>query len=184
MRAERVRFIMGSALRFGYPARCGQVGLAEAPNLRPRLALRCIVVVWARVRARAGRVLGAAGWMRQMDLPLVDSTEAPLPPELVRFREVKAAAYADGARVRLTIRLTPFQVRPDLEIVVVDDQGTEVASSSVVENAETELGLTLHLRRRNPVGSYTVRLSLGYPEKEPVDRAEIVFTAPALESGT
>ena len=122
--------------------------------------------------------------MRQMDLPLVDSTEAPLPPELVRIREVEAAAYADGARVRLTIRLTPFQVRPDLEIVVVDDRGTEVASSSVVENAESELGLTLHLRRRNPAGTYTVRLSLGYPEKEPVDRAEIAFTAPPLESGT
>ena len=119
-----------------------------------------------------------------MDLPLTVSAEVPLPPELVRFREVKAAAYADGARVRLTIRLAPFQVRPDLEIVVVDDQGTEVASSRVVENAETELGLTLHLRRRNPVGTCTVRLSLGYSEREPVDRTEVVFTAPPLESGT
>jgi hypothetical protein len=122
--------------------------------------------------------------MGQMDLLFVDSTEAPLPPEDVRFRGLEAAAYGDGTRVRLTIRLTPFQIRPDLEIVVLDNQGTEVASSSVVETAETELGLTLHLRRRNPVGTYTVRLSLGYPEKEPVDRAEIVFTAPPSESGT
>jgi hypothetical protein len=122
--------------------------------------------------------------MRRSSFSPLDSTGAALPPEEVRSCDVEAASYEDGRRVRLRIRLTPFQVCPDLGIVVVDDEGTEVASSSVVENIATELGLTLPLRRRALAGTSTARVNLDCPGREPVDRAEIVFRTPPREART
>ncbi|MBI4772341.1 MAG: hypothetical protein HY784_18430, partial [Chloroflexi bacterium] len=58
-----------------------------------------------------------------MDIDFFDPEDLPAPPGEVRLREVRAAPYLDGRRVKLGLRLTPFQQRPDLEITVFNAPG-------------------------------------------------------------
>ncbi|MEW6569026.1 MAG: hypothetical protein AB1449_12845 [Chloroflexota bacterium] len=115
-----------------------------------------------------------------MDLPLLEPTEIPRPPEEVRFRRVRAEPYADGARVRLKVSLTPFQQRPNIEITVRDEAGQEVASTTIIENLDPNLSLTLHLSTSSSPGAYSARLLLRYPDREPVDQAVVSFSVPGL----
>ena len=110
-----------------------------------------------------------------MELPLLDSDEIPLPPEEVRFASVRASPYPDRTRVRLDLKITPFLERPNIDILIVDSAGKEAATARVIENLDPVLKLTLHLRPTGSPGPYTARLALQYPDREPVDRAEVTF---------
>jgi hypothetical protein len=113
-----------------------------------------------------------------MQVPVVDSSEIPRPPEDVRFRQVRVEPYPDGTRVRLRIHATPYLQRPDLSIEIAGAEGGLLAASTVIENAETDLALTLHLRAQPTDGSPLARLTLTYPDRDPVDTAEVTFSLP------
>ena len=68
-----------------------------------------------------------------MDLNFLDPEDAPLPRADVRFRSLTAAPYPDGRRVRLSIHLTPFQHKPNVEVEVHNAAGVEVATMSIIE---------------------------------------------------
>jgi hypothetical protein len=118
-----------------------------------------------------------------MELPLLGSDEIPLPPDQIRFRSVRISPYPDRTRVRLNLQITPFVERPNIEISIVDSEGQETASAQVIENLEQALTLTMHLHPTEADGPYTARLALGYPDKDPVDRAEVRFTIEGPEEG-
>jgi hypothetical protein len=108
-------------------------------------------------------------------IEFLESNEIPVPPEEVRFREVGVSPYPDGERVRLAVQMTPFLQRPNIEIVVVDEQGEPVASASVIENLEPSLALTLHLRPSRPGARYEAELVLEYPGLGAVDSTKVAF---------
>jgi hypothetical protein len=110
---------------------------------------------------------------------LPDPADIPRPPREVRFRAAEVSLYPDRSRVKVNFGMTPFLERPNIELVVLDSDQTEIASSSVVDNTETELSLTLHIRQEAPPGDYAVRLTLGYPDLQAVDVAEVGFSIPA-----
>ncbi len=119
-----------------------------------------------------------------MELPFLESDEIPLPPEKVRFKSVRASPYSDGTRVRLDLRITPFLERPNIDIVILDSTGEEAASAKVIETFDPSPQLTLHVRPAGLPGPYTARLTLRYPERDPVDEAEVTFDlVPAEEGG-
>ncbi len=121
-----------------------------------------------------------------MDLNLVDPNHIPLPPEEVRLREVRIQPYPDGRRLRLDLELTPFQQRPNVEIVVTDRDGREVASTTVVEAVASAMELTLHLRARDASGPYHMRLQVVYLEDEEervIDEQVLTFEMPAPPGG-
>jgi hypothetical protein len=118
-----------------------------------------------------------------MELPLLGSDEIPLPPDQIRFRSVGVSPYPDRTRVRLNLQITPFLERPNIEISIVDSDGQEAASAQVIENLDHALTLTMHLHPTEADGPYTARLALGYPDRDPVDRAEIRFTIEAAGEG-
>jgi hypothetical protein len=117
-----------------------------------------------------------------MEIGLMDQNAVPRPPEEVRFQRVTAEPYADGRRIKLTYVLTPFQKRPNLEIRLEDEAGTEHGSITIIETMDPKFTLTAHIRSEVPaVGRLLVRSVLGYEEHPEVDLAVTpVDVAPGL----
>ncbi len=107
-----------------------------------------------------------------MEIGWVDQNAVPRPPEEVRFVRVTAEPYADGRRIKLTYVLTPFQKRPNVEIRLVDEAGTEHGSITIIETMDPKFTLTAHIRSEMPAeGPLQVRSVLGYEELPEVDQA-------------
>lgn len=107
----------------------------------------------------------------------VESAEELQPRENVRIVQVKATPYPDGVRVRVEIRLTPFQERPSLEIRAQQIGGAVVAQMSVIETMTPALEFTLHLRGvDDPAGTYVLTVDLYYDDyTNPQHRQETTF---------
>lgn len=105
-----------------------------------------------------------------------DPNIIPLPPSEVRIRELSAEPYPDGGRVRVNLETTPFQQRPWLEATLLDADGDEVTSASIIEPLNWKIEFTMHVRRTPPQGTYTLLARLFYPEQPENDRREIQFS--------
>lgn len=110
-----------------------------------------------------------------MDITFRSSSEVPLPPEEMRFRSVKVQPYPDGRRVQVSLEITPFQVRPNIDISLLDSAGEVAASAHIVEASEPRMSLTLHIRQGPASGRFTGQFTLGYSGQEPVDQASSGF---------
>jgi hypothetical protein len=96
-----------------------------------------------------------------------------LAPEQTRVQSLDVQPYADGERVRVNVRMTPFLQRPHLEIKVTDANGDEVATASIVEPMTWKLELTMHLRGAT-ASPFKLAARLFYPdgpEAEPVSQS-------------
>jgi len=84
-------------------------------------------------------------------------------PEETRILQLSAQPYPDGYRLRVNLEITPFQVRPYIEVILRDADGDEVASTNIVEPMSWKLEFTLHVRGElnNP---YTVSARLYFPD--------------------
>lgn len=105
------------------------------------------------------------------NLPLYDSMDdvpEPQPRAGVRLTQVSLAPYADGRRVKLTLALTPFLEKPNVEVRVTNAAGQEVATLSLIETMETNFEFTLHLRGPEPHGAHTAHLDVYYLTSEDV----------------
>ena len=109
---------------------------------------------------------------------LFDSQEAPVPPDRMAIKHLKASPYPDGSRVRMELRVTPFLERPNLEIYAKKVGGPIVAEMSVIETMTPELEFTLHIRGVDSFeGEYILHAELYYEERtQPQAVEEITFT--------
>ncbi len=97
-----------------------------------------------------------------------------LPPGETRILSVDAEPYPDGERVRVNLKITPFETRPQIEVSLTDVNGDEVAAASIVEPMSWQLEFTLHLR--GATGSpFTVSARLFYPDGPQADPITFVF---------
>ena len=99
--------------------------------------------------------------------------EAPLPRDQVAIEHVTFEPYADGRRVRVSITLTPFLDRPNLDISLLTPEGRPVSSLSIVEALERHMDFTLHLRERELLPQYIGRVELYYEEGQVQDTFEV-----------
>jgi hypothetical protein len=128
-----------------------------------------------------------------MDIFFADPTEIPLPPDEVRIRELKAEPWPDGRRVRVTLELDPFQVRPNADLVIRDEHGEEIAHANIIESMDRMIEATLHLRGDLSSQSYRLDATLYYAnidetpeagstiepiERQIVDQAHTSFELP------
>ena len=102
--------------------------------------------------------------------------EDALPPEEVRFLDVHVEPWPDGRRVRVHVRLTPFQQPPNLEMVILDQQGREVSHISIIENIDFQFVLTMHLRDPEPQPEYRLEVELSYPDKGTITQNSCKFS--------
>ena len=111
-----------------------------------------------------------------MFIQIEDPTEAPLPPEQVRFRDVLIQPYPDRDRVKLTFEVTPFQSAPNLALEIFDQAGRVVTSLVVIGAHAKTLELTAHLRSKDPADQYQLEAKLSYEEIGQVDILQHAFS--------
>lgn len=97
-----------------------------------------------------------------MDIFLQDPSAIPRPPEEVRIIALKATPWPDGRRVRVSLEITPFQQKPNGELVIIDQGGEEVASLAIIETITPRMEFTIHLKREKPSGVYTALATIYY----------------------
>ena len=101
-----------------------------------------------------------------MDIFFQDPSDIPLPPDEVQIRELHAEPYPDGRRVHIILDITPFQQRPNCEISILNEEGEEVASLSIIESIDARMDFTVHLKGEKPTGKFTVSADIYYYEKD------------------
>jgi len=128
-----------------------------------------------------------------VDIFFQDPTEVPLPPEDVRIRELKPSLWPDGRRVRIYFEIDPFQQRPNIHAVILNQHGDELAEVSIIETLTRKMEFNMHLRQVQPDDQFTVKVVLYYQpvrsEAEasaetlsPDDERQVVDTAEAAFS--
>ena len=92
-----------------------------------------------------------------------------VPPEEVRILELEAVPYPDAKRVRINLSMTPYLVRPHLDLVVLDPSGAETATASIIEPMTWKQEFTIHLRTAWQAGKYKLLIRLFYPPTDEED---------------
>lgn len=100
-----------------------------------------------------------------MDIFFNDPTDIPLPPDEVRIRHFEVNPWPDGRRVRVYLEVTPFQKRPNGEIIITNAGGDELANISIIETMDPKMEFTLHLRGAELRGPFTVSAHIFYYEE-------------------
>lgn len=112
--------------------------------------------------------------------------EAPLPKDEVRIVSASAAPYPDRQRLRVAVELTPFLERPNLLLMVHDEQDELVGEASVIATMHASMEFTLHLRHLvEPAGAHSLTVELFYETRQPPqDRWIEGFIIPAVTDET
>lgn len=119
-----------------------------------------------------------------MNVAQHNPTDEPASYDRVRIRSIEIHPYPDRRRMKTQLVLTPFQEPTDIEIVILDSAGEEVASSSIIHPTQNVLELTLHLRRESEGGRHTMRVLIRNHESEIETREEKSFLIPGSSNAT
>ena len=101
-----------------------------------------------------------------MDIVFQDPSDIPLPPDEVRIRGLRAEPFPDHQRIRIKLQITPFQKRPNIEIVVTNENEDESGSLTIIESIDPKMEFTVHLKDDEPNGQYTVSSQIYYYEDD------------------
>jgi hypothetical protein len=105
----------------------------------------------------------------------IHSPAGALPPDQVRFLDVKVEPWPDGLRVKVLIELTPFLKPPSLEVKIENSQSDQVARVDIIETNLAKLVFTMHLKGQPAGGEYTLLSRLYYPDVESSDSNQLDF---------
>ena len=107
-----------------------------------------------------------------MDIFFDNPNDLPVAPEDVRIRKLNASPYEDGRRVTVDFEITPFKVKPNMEMAVFNQAEQFVATFSVLEAIENKMSFTLHLREKSPGGKYTLKMIVFYTDLSALEDQE------------
>jgi hypothetical protein len=114
-----------------------------------------------------------------------NGNQTPKPREEIKIEDVVASPYPDGMRVHVQVKVTPFRERPNLMLVIHDEDDTIVSELNIIETMHTNMEFTMHLRGiENPAGAYSLTVELFYETRNPVQDSYIdgfVITDPNAE---
>lgn len=99
-------------------------------------------------------------------IQFTNSNDIPQPPSDIELEEISAELYPDHKRLRVRIRLTPFQKKPSAEVIVKDQEGHLVKTAHLVQVLEPVSEITIHLPSQIPAGSYQLFVRAFYLSEE------------------
>jgi hypothetical protein len=106
-----------------------------------------------------------------MSISFFEPGDVPQPPDKVKIELLEADPYSDKWRVRVKVNVTPFQRRPNVEIVLwrnVNGEDRPIGNLSIIETMHPRMEFTMHIRGvSDPVGEYRVTATLYYREEMP-----------------
>ncbi len=110
-----------------------------------------------------------------------DANLVPQPKHKVKIEDMTASPYADRFRVKVGLKITPFQERPNLIVVARRSDGQLVSDLDIIATMHYENEYTMHIRGVDePEGTYTLSAELYYETRNPAqDSREITFSIPA-----
>jgi hypothetical protein len=112
-----------------------------------------------------------------------DPNQIPQPREKIRIESLVAELYPDRHRVHVDVRVTMFLERPNLLIMLRNQDGKLIHELNVIETMHAHMEFTIHIRNVNdPAGDYTLDVELFYETRNPPqDTRSIEFTIPHME---
>ncbi len=107
-----------------------------------------------------------------------DPSRVPQPRDKIKIEALNVQPYPDGRRVRVDVRVTAFQERPNLLLLALDENGRTVNELNVIATMHANMEFTMHMRHKpDPAGSYVLVAELFYESRNPPqDRKETTFT--------
>ncbi|MEI6290086.1 MAG: hypothetical protein WCP19_06605 [Chloroflexota bacterium] len=111
------------------------------------------------------------------DLDPNNSGIIPLPPADMKLINLSIEPVIDEGplRIRVLIETTPFQIRPYIEVNLLDGAGDEIASASIIEPMQRKNVFTMHIKGGQKTGKFMLQARLYYPEKVDSDLRELTF---------
>lgn len=110
-----------------------------------------------------------------MTISFFEPGDVPQPPDSIKITHLQAVPVSDGWRVKVEVHVTPFQMRPNLEIALVreDEKPLAVAVLSIVETMHPRMEFTMHIRGvSDPRGKYRLHAMVYYRDPIPEDAIE------------
>ncbi|MFP4321291.1 MAG: hypothetical protein ACLFTK_02455 [Anaerolineales bacterium] len=112
--------------------------------------------------------------------------DVPQPPDKIKIERLAAEVQPDRWRVTISVAVTPFQVRPNLAIVLLRDvpagePAQVVADLSIIETMHATMEFTMHIRHvDDPQGDYVLKTRLYYQENihAPQDEKSMMVQVP------
>jgi hypothetical protein len=101
----------------------------------------------------------------------------PVPPQEMRFSELRVEPVLDNGPVRLRVyvEVSAFQQPPYMEVALNDAQGDEIASASIIEPMQRKNVFTMHVRGGQQSGKFSIHARLFYPDQPDSDTRQIEF---------
>jgi hypothetical protein len=96
-------------------------------------------------------------------------------PEETRILSLTVEPYEDLKRVRVNIEMSPFEVRPHLELTLTDKDSQEISTVSFVEPMAWRLEFTMHLRAEPADGPLELEARLYYPDGPEAEPERVRF---------
>jgi hypothetical protein len=104
--------------------------------------------------------------------PIIQHPDEPVP----KFSRLDATLLEDKKRVRVKTVLEGPSSRPDLELILEDDQGNELARSLVLGILFNTAELTLHIREANSIPPYKLTAVLMDGQEHVLDTVSLTIT--------
>lgn len=101
--------------------------------------------------------------------------EEEQPAEAIHIEELHVEPWPDGQRVRVHLALSPFTTRPNLEAAIFDAEENEIQRIHIVENMDTRLVFTMHLRRARLPGKFTLKVQVFLDAEQILDQKTLQF---------
>jgi len=101
-----------------------------------------------------------------------------VPPQAVRFLEWRAEPWPERDKIRVQAKIVPFLKPPDLEAVLLDSNGDELTSITIIENIDFDLVFTMHIRAPSADGKYTLIGRIMYEDTGIVHETMADFVVP------
>lgn len=110
-----------------------------------------------------------------MDVSFFEPSGIPRPKTEVKIEELQVIPYEEGFRVRVNVVVTPFQERPNLVLVIHNEQDQIISELNIIETMHHNMEFTMHLRGiSNPVGVYSMTAELFYENRVPAQDKKII----------
>ena len=106
-----------------------------------------------------------------------DANLVPQPKHRVKIEDFQVSPYPDRFRVKVNLKLTAFQERPNLVITARRSDGLQVSDLDVIATMHFDNEFTMHIRGvEEPTGDYTLTAELYYETRNPPqDSRQIEF---------
>ncbi len=130
-----------------------------------------------------GYIIGSESELKRdyrMNIEFVDPSQVPQPKHKIRIISLQAIPYPDRRRVWVEVKVTPFQERPNLLLVLKNMDGLIINELSVIETMHANMEFTIHIRTpHDPAGDYELAVELFYETRNPAqDHQSITFNIP------